>query len=282
MRPDTDCIGNLLPDFRKLSGVSDSPRLDCQLLLAASLNRTREWVIAHPGYVLSRQEHSAYLNLMARRIGGEPVAYLLGYQEFWEHRFRVTRSTLIPRPETELIVEVILSKFDGSCRHVLDLGTGAGPIAISLAAARPDWHVIGSDISEAALQVARENGTRWKNLSWLNGNWGAALKPGTMDLIVCNPPYIGAREPELEQLAFEPRSALVACRDGLAAIYTVIDQATRLLKPGGALMIEHGSQQQPVVVRSLEDRGFTTSALRDLQGHPRAVLARQVGEGGCR
>jgi release factor glutamine methyltransferase len=272
-------VRDLLKAAGSLADISDSPHLDCQLLLAFSLGQTREWlVINSEEYVLTTRICN-FKKLIKRRQRGEPVAYILGHKDFWDMRLDVTRDTLIPRPETELLVETILDTFDDAPRLVVDLGTGSGAIAISLAMARPLWQLVGVDINRRAIAVAKRNAAGITNLDWLQGDWGEALAQDSIDLLVCNPPYISKNDPCLKALSYEPREALISANNGLADLYTVILAAQHLVRPEGHLLLEHGPDQQQRVCSRLLDCNFDPAPLLDLQGMPRAVLAKQRSTG---
>ncbi len=275
MRREYQSVSELLREANSLVATSTSPHLDCQLILAYCLGKTREWLIRNSDETICTNKTHHFKELISRRQKGEPVAYILGYKEFWDSTLSVTRDTLIPRPETELLVETILDTFDDAPRLVVDLGAGAGAIAISLALARPSWHLLGVDINPQALIVASKNGAGITNLHWLQVNWGSAFIENSIDLLVCNPPYISENDPYLDGLAFEPQSALVSSDNGLADIYAVIFEAQQLLKPGGHLLLEHGHEQQPQVCKRLKACKFDPTPLLDLQGNPRAVLAKK-------
>ncbi len=267
-------IGELLKESASLiASISDTPELDSRLLLTTSLGCSREWLISHSDESIDDTQLSTFNELLNRRIQGEPVAYLLGYKHFWNDCFRVTHDTLIPRPETELLIEIALDKFDHSPRLVADLGTGSGAIAVSLANERPQWDLLGIDLSEKALVIAKENGKDTPNLSWIRADWGDCLTPGSLDLLVCNPPYIAKGDEHLAQLDHEPRSALVSVDQGLGDLYRVISMARHLLKANAYLLLEHGYQQQQDVCAYLEANDFEPSCYCDLQGNPRAVFA---------
>ncbi len=268
------CIGELLTESSSLLGnVSDTPTLDARLLLTTSLGCSQAWLISHSDDSIEETQLSVFNELLDRRIQGEPVAYLLGYKHFWKDCFKVTQDTLVPRPETELLIEIALNKFDQSPRVVADLGTGSGAIAISLARERPQWDLLGIDLSEKALAIARENGRKTQNLSWVRADWGESLQPESLDLLVCNPPYIAEDDRHLEQLGHEPSSALVSANHGLKDLYRIIAIARIILKPNAHLLLEHGHQQQDDVCACLKDNGFEPTRYKDLQGNPRAVFA---------
>ena len=268
-------VDSLLQEANQTLEGSGSPYLDCQLILAFTLGQTREWLIANNDKEVCDKQANEFRNLILRRKRKEPVAYILGHKEFWNSRLAVTKDTLVPRPETELLIETVLNNFDDTPRLVVDLGTGSGAIAIALASERPNWQIVGIDISQDALKVAKDNGNGFPKLSWMQGFWGNALGDNCIDLLVCNPPYIAENDPYLDHLGCEPLTALVSDDNGLADLYLVILEASHLLKPGGHLLLEHGHDQQRQVCSRLEDSSFETTPLADLQGNPRAVLARK-------
>lgn len=246
-------------------------RLDAELLMAHVLGKPRTWIIAHKEHVpspcLSRQFHV----LVRRRADGVPFALLVGRQEFWSLDLEVTPDTLIPRPETELLVTLALT-FDDHPRSVLDPGTGSGAIAAALAVERPTWRIFASDISAPALGVARRNVPTTTNL--FCGNWLAAVRGSSLDLVICNPPYLADDDPHLSTLSFEPRTALVADNQGLADFDTIAADLHRVLKPGGAIIVEHGMSQGAQLRLLFRDEGFDNiSTHTDLAGHERATMA---------
>ena len=260
-----------------LASAPDTPLLERQLILAHVLGKTRSWVIAHDQDAVCELTNSVYEKRLARLIQGEPVAYILGYKDFWKHRLAVNKATLIPRPETELLVETALAAFPDTPKTVLDLGTGCGAIAISLANERPAWHVIANDLSASALEVAKRNAQGSSNITFSRGNWGEAIKPRSVELIVCNPPYIEPGDEHLAELIFEPSSALVSPCKGLHDLYRVIKGARDLLADGGTLLLEHGYNQQDALSEYLQNHGFThIETYNDLNQTPRAISA-QLG-----
>jgi release factor glutamine methyltransferase len=236
-------------------------RIEIQCLLQAVLQVNRAYLFTHPERILSDAEASHYHQLFARRSQGEPVAYLLGEREFFGLTFKVTPATLIPRPDTELLVELALQRIpqQGVCR-VLDLGTGSGAIALSIAHARPNAQVVALDASEAALEVARQNQEKLsvKNVEFLRSDWFAALHQQRFDVIVSNPPYIESEDVHLRQgdVRFEPLSALASGLDGLDDIRRISAQAMRYLNPHGWLMLEHGYNQAQQVRAILQQSNF--------------------------
>lgn len=263
----------------RLSPAVD-PR-DARLLLRHVLGATQAQLIAYPERALSAAERARYLTLVDRRAAGEPVAYLLGVREFFSLDLRVTPDVLIPRPETEHLVEHALARLaPGAGRRALDLGTGSGAVAIALARSRPDALVIAADISEAALALARENARRHSAaVLFLRSDWMTPIE-GAFDLIVSNPPYVPSDDPHLDlgDVRFEPRLALVAGKDGLDCIRKIVLQARTRLREGGWLLFEHGYDQGPASLRLLEEAGYDElTSLRDLAGHPRVSAGRWRG-----
>lgn len=251
------------------------PRLEAALLLAHVLGRTREWLIAHDDEPLAPERYDAYLTLETRRQHGEPIAYLLGYREFMSLPFVVGPTVLIPRPETELLVEIARQHLPPDATpRMLELGTGSGIIAVCLAKARPNAQVVATDISEAALGVARLNAQRLNvTIDFMVGEWFEALNnERRFDLIVSNPPYIHPQDSHLQEgdLRFEPRQALTDGVNGLAAYDAIIGGAQGRLKPGGWLWLEHGFDQAEAVTLRLGQAGFMQiKTFYDVAGQPR-------------
>ncbi len=244
------------------------------------LGVTRSWLVAHDTDPLDPVHVAAYEAFEARRLAGEPMAYILGRREFMGREFRVTPDVLIPRPETEGLVEAALTALsDRQAPRVLDLGTGSGIVAISIALARPDARVTATDISQAALDVAQQNArTLGASLQFSHGNWyDSWLGSSRYDLIVSNPPYIHVRDPHLGQgdLRFEPPTALTDQADGLSALRAIIQGASRYLLPSGMVCVEHGWDQAVAVRELMQCCGFTDIAsLRDLAGIERVTRGR--------
>lgn len=247
---------------RELLARSSLPRNEVRILLSHVLQVGRTWLIAHDDEPLPALAVQGFLQLARRREAGEPIAYLLGHKEFMGHRFAVNSAVLIPRPETELLVETGLAHIQGrSNPQVLDLGTGSGAIAISMALARPDAIVTATDVSHDALEVARANALNLNaKVNFLQGNWWQALEgQGTrFDLIVSNPPYIAAHDAHLSQgdLRFEPVNALTEHGDGLSAARIIIYGARSRMAAGGALWLEHGYDQADSMQKLLRQAGF--------------------------
>lgn len=256
---------------------SPTPRLDAELLLAQALGKSRGYLHTWPERELEASQHERYQAALARRRTGEPVAYILGRQGFWSLDLDVASHTLIPRPDTELLVETALALLPATPLHVLDLGTGTGAIALALACERPAWQVTGVDRVAEAVALAQGNGTRLQlaNARFAESCWFSALAGQRFQLIVSNPPYIAAADPHLSQgdVRFEPSSALVAGIDGLDDIRLIIEQAPEHLLAGGWLLLEHGFDQAEAVRELLVQRGFATvESRRDLGGHQRISL----------
>ena len=252
-------------------------RLEIHILLGHALGVSRAWLIAHEHDALPAALLEKYDALLTRRLAGEPVAYLLGEREFFGRSFQVTPDVLVPRPETELLVELALEKLPPSAR-ALDLGTGSGCIAITLALERPDCGIIAVDQSEAALAVAKRNAVHLgAKLGFYPGNWYAAL-PADMekfDLIASNPPYVAEGDPHLAALGHEPAGALASGPDGLADIHRIVEGAPAWLKPGGWLLFEHGWGQGEACRGLLRQAGFCDVETRaDLAGIGRVTLGR--------
>lgn len=244
-----------------LALIPDEARIEVQMLLQHVLKVPRAWLLAHPEQVLDEAQAGAYAALLQRRLHGEPIAYILGEREFFGLNFKVTPATLIPRPETELLVELALQRIPvrGGFR-VLDLGAGSGAIGLSIAHARPEAEVVAVDASEAALQVARENAARLEihNARFLQSDWFSALDGQRFDLIVSNPPYVAAGDVHLGQgdVRFEPTSALASGAEGLDDIRRIIGQAGDHVGNNAWLMLEHGYDQAPAVRALLQQNGF--------------------------
>jgi release factor glutamine methyltransferase len=247
---------------------TDSARLDAEVLLAHALDKPRSHLHAWPERVPAPAERTRFETLLARRAGGEPVAYLTGMREFWSLSLSVGPDTLIPRPETETLVSLALAVMPADAPvEVADLGTGSGAIALAIAHERPRARVLATDRSSAALAIARANAQRLgiRNVGFATGDWCGALGARDFDLIVSNPPYIPEGDRHLAQgdVRYEPRSALAAGRDGLAELTAIARCAHVHLRTGGWLMLEHGYDQQAAVRRLLAGLGY-----RDVAGHP--------------
>ncbi|SFN44949.1 peptide chain release factor N(5)-glutamine methyltransferase [Dokdonella immobilis] len=255
-----------MPEIRELLSEWTTPgdiesRHEAEILLARALDTERAWLFAHADHVPDAQAETRFRALMEARRRGEPIAYLLGQRGFWTLDLKVSRDVLIPRAETELLVELALERIplDASF-SVADLGTGSGAVALAIASERPATRVLATDRSLAALEVARSNAADLgiDNVEFAQGDWCAALGGRVFDLIVSNPPYIAADDVHLSlgDLRFEPASALASGADGLDAIRAIIADAPAHLSPGGWLLVEHGYAQASAVASILEEAGF--------------------------
>jgi release factor glutamine methyltransferase len=270
-------IRELLTGHSALPG--DSSRLDAELLLAHALGKPRVFLRAWPELQPDDDQLERFRQLLQRRMRGEPVAYLLGSREFWSLDVRLNSATLIPRAETETLVEAALAIFGESPIRALDLGTGSGAIALALASERPTWRIEAIDSVPDCVAAARANANRLglANVHCIVGDWCQGIG-GSYQLIVSNPPYIDAGDSHLDQgdLRFEPRAALVADDHGLAAIRQVVSQAAVRLEPGGWLMLEHGHDQRAACSELFAAAGYTdVECLRDLAGRDRVTKGRR-------
>lgn len=259
---------------------SPSAKLDAAWLLAAALGKPASYLRTWPEREVPTEVAARFANDVARRRAGEPVAYILGRQGFWSLELEVAPHTLIPRPDTELLVETALQLLPGDPAQVLDLGTGTGAIALALAAERPAWRVTGVDRIAEAVALAERNAQRLRlgNAHFCESHWFSALGGQRFRLIVSNPPYIPASDPHLVQgdLRFEPHSALIAGADGLDDLRLIIDQAPAHLGSAGWLLLEHGYDQAGAVRELLVAGDFEeVQSRRDLGGHERISLGRR-------
>lgn len=261
--------------------LPDSPtaRLDIELLLAAALGKSRSYLHTWPERIVSSEAASTFSEYLGRRRDGEPVAYILGQQGFWKLDLEVAPHTLIPRPETELLVEAALELLPLSGVRLLDLGTGTGAIALALASERKGWQVTAVDRIGEAVALAERNRERLQldNVRVLQSHWFDALDGERYQLIISNPPYIAAADPHLAagDVRFEPSSALVAGPDGLADLRLIIAQAPAHLEAGGWLLLEHGYDQAAAVRELLARHDFEQIESRDdFAGHQRITLGR--------
>jgi release factor glutamine methyltransferase len=248
--------------------------LEAQLLLAHALGESRTRLRSHPEEIPSAAAVTRFTHLIERRAAGEPVAYILGRKDFWTLELSVSPAVLVPRPETELVVERALTLHPRQEARAADLGTGSGAIALALASARPLWQITATDLSAEALAVARANAVRLglAQVELVQGDWLDCLPGRSFDLLLSNPPYVAADDPALSQpeLTREPRLALVAADDGLAALRKIIRAAPDHLEPGGWLLLEHGATQAAAVAGALVGRGFAqVRSHRDLAGRER-------------
>jgi release factor glutamine methyltransferase len=255
--------------------AGDEGARETEVLLAHALGRDRAWLYAHADDALAVEQAIAFHQLLVRRSAGEPIAYLTGHREFWSLDFVVTPDVLIPRAETELLVELALQKIPRDAQvDIADLGTGSGAIALALARERPHARVLASDASARALSVAQGNARRFRtgNVEFLDSDWFAAFDGRGFDVIVSNPPYIAENDAHLSHgdLRFEPRAALASGADGLDAIRVLVRDAPGYLKPGSWLLFEHGFEQGPACRALLEHTGYAeVFTAADLEGRDR-------------
>jgi len=265
----------------RLEQVSDSPELDAALLLAHVLKKPRSYLISHREKRLSGAQQRDFNSVIARRARGEPVAYIEGFREFWSLRLAVTPDVLIPRPETETLVERALRIIPpGADWTVADLGTGSGAIALAVASERPRCRIIATDISPDALSVAAGNARlhRLDNVTFRVGDWCGALRGDRIEVLLSNPPYIREGDPHLSapSLGFEPRRALVAPGSGMRWLRDIIAHAGEYLIPGGHIVLEHGADQAYAVRDMLIEHDFADPGHEaDLAGHARISFARR-------
>jgi release factor glutamine methyltransferase len=294
----------LKEDARLLQGALSldptSAHIEVRCLLEAVLEVNHAWLLTHAERSLDSEQRSRYTNLLQRRLSGEPIAYLLGEREFFGLKFKVSPETLIPRPETELLVEEALSRIPQPCRldrrvsnaspaisRVLDLGTGSGAIALTIAYMRGDVEVVAVDSSTAALDVARFNARKLgiRNLRLIQSDWFSALKGETFDIIVSNPPYIASGDAHLSQgdLRFEPSAALVSGMDGFEAIRHIVTRSRCHLNANGWLLLEHGHDQAAAVRALLQQSAFDeVYSAKDLSGTERVSGGSRLVQGQMR
>jgi len=263
---------------QQLAVVTDVPRLEAEILLAHVLQVSRSYLHTWPEKIITLEQHDAFSHLLARRLQGEPIAYLIGHREFWSIDLTLTPDVLIPRPETELLVELVLQSIHADNAVIADLGTGSGAIALALAQERPSWQVYATDASHAALAVAKYNAKRLnlERVTFLAGSWCQALPDLKFDAIVSNPPYIAEEDAHLNQgdLRFEPRCALASAERGLQDLKQIIWQAKDYLKPGGFLFLEHGFDQAKDVATFFVKADYTLITHHaDLSGLDRVTIA---------
>lgn len=263
--------------YQQLAAVSDSALLDAEVLLCHCLHKNRSFIRAWPEHQLTDQQAAEFLALIAQRQQGVPVAYLTGEREFWSRSFKVNPDVLIPRPDSELLIELSLDLLPTTqASKIIDLGTGSGILGITLAAERPRSKVIACDLSPTALRTAQDNAQQLQidNVRFLASNWFSAITDRDFDLVISNPPYIDQHDPHLQQgdVRFEPDSALISAENGLQDIRLLADQARQHLKPGGYLLIEHGYDQQTAVqalFKRFNYQQITTHP--DYAGNPRVT-----------
>ena len=264
-----------------LSSVKPDLRLDAELLLSHVINKLRTFIYSDPQYILTENEANRFNSLWQRRLDGEPFAYLVGEKAFWNLQLKVNSATLIPRPETELIIEYVLSAFPiNESITFADLGTGCGAIACALAHERPHWQGVAADKSTDALIIARENAANLhlKNIDFVVSDWLSRLGDRLFDVVISNPPYIAAGDPHLRDLRHEPQAALVSDNKGMADIEIICRDAPSFLKPHGLLVIEHGADQGDKVRALGSQKNLVwQKTLNDIAGLPRVAVFSKVG-----
>lgn len=266
-------VRQLLDSAADLPGAS--ARLDAEVLLCHCLGKSRSYLYGWPEAEVEQGQGQHYLDLLRARRKGHPVAHLTGTREFWSLSLAVNEHTLIPRSDTETLVQWALELPLPAHSSVADLGTGSGAIALALATERPEWQLLATDFSAGALQVANANAVQLQvhNISLVRCSWLAALATAQFDLLVSNPPYIASGDSHLREgdLRFEPETALCAGKDGLEALRVIVNQAPLALRSGGWLLLEHGYDQADAVQALLIDAGFeAVASRRDLAGQYRA------------
>lgn len=271
----------------ELESISDSARLDIEIILCHILQKNRTWLFTWPDKILTPDQQKLFAEFFQRRKSGEPVAHIVGEREFWSLPLAVNNSTLIPRPDTELLVETTLELFAqdklDQVRKCLDLGTGTGAIVLALASEKPHWQLLGVDKSADAVALAAQN-RKQLNFNHVNiqqSDWFAQIEANEFDVIVSNPPYIDPQDPHLDQgdVRFEPRSALIAENHGLADIELIIRASWNYLRSDGWLLLEHGYDQGDAVRELLRAHGFIAiETRRDLGDNERVSLGKKSPE----
>lgn len=257
-----------------ITGIDNS--LESAVLLAHVLEKDRSWLFAWPEKELTADQRLTYESYLQRRLDGEPVSHITSSREFWGLQLKVSPDTLIPRPETELLVETALNKVNQTAAKILELGTGTGAISAALATERPAWKIIATDINADTLTIARENFEKHNlKIQLVVSNWFDNIPNEKYDLIISNPPYIEANDPHLQQgdVRFEPITALTSGKDGLDAIRQITQQAAAYLANKGWLMLEHGYNQGEAVFSLFQKAGFSSiETLNDLSGNNRITI----------
>lgn len=258
--------------------ITDQPMLEAELLLAWVIKKDRSYLSAHPEKKIAENEIKIFNSLVRRRVNKEPLAYILGKKEFWSLNFKVTKDTLIPREETEILVETTLKLFANQNElSLLDLGTGSGAIAIAIAKEKPQWKIFATDISKEALEVAQYNANKHglSNIHFYQGDWFCALPKVKFDVILSNPPYLSEDDWHAygANLCFEPQSALFAGNNGYKEIDSIVFSAQKYLTSRGTLIIEQGFSQGAQVKTFFLKSGFSNiQSVKDLSGHERVTL----------
>ena len=261
----------------RLRAVTDAPRLEAELLLARAINMPRSFLFAHPEDELDEASLQRLADTVERRLAGEPMAYITGIREFWSMELAVNPATLVPRPETELLVDVALRDIPRKAEwQILDLGTGSGAVALAIGRERPSCYVTATDISAEALAAARENANRNNigNVEFLQGDWLGPVAERRFEVIVSNPPYVADDDEALAKLQAEPMLALQAGPQGLDAIEVLARGCPAIITSGGLLVIEHGADQEQAVAALLKAHGWANiRCYKDYSGLPRVTSA---------
>lgn len=274
----TDIQTTLTTAIKLLTETSASALLDAEVILCHILGKSRSHLRAWPEKQLQTQQYKQFQTLLEQRHQGLPIAYITGSREFWSRDFKVNIDVLIPRPDTELLIELSLSLIAKKARvQLIDLGTGSGNIAITLAAERPDLDVYATDLSHKALNLAKLNAKtlKIKNIQFILSNWFDEIKPSKFDLVITNPPYIASNDPHLLEgdIRFEPECALISANRGLQDIKKISYYARRYLKENGTLLIEHGFDQQSAVQAIFKSYHYHNIKTHiDLSGNPRVTV----------
>lgn len=271
----------------ELERISDSARLDIEIILCHILQKNRTWLFTWPDKILTPDQQQMFAEFFQRRKSGEPIAHIVGEREFWSLPLAVNNSTLIPRPDTELLVETTLELFaqdkSDQARNCLDLGTGTGAIVLALASEKPHWQLLGVDKSADAVALAEQNRKQlnFNHVKVQQSDWFTQIEANKFDVIVSNPPYIDPQDPHLDQgdVRFEPRSALIAENHGLADIELIIRESWNYLRSDGWLLLEHGYDQGDAVRELLRAHGFVAvETRRDLGNNERVSLGKRSPE----
>lgn len=273
-------IENALRDgisaFKPKKHIVD-PHREAEILLAHSIQKNRAFLYTHPEYTLKEDENSTWQCSMMQRLEGIPIAYITQTKEFWSLPLHINPHVLIPRPETETLVEVTLDHMSKKPEHILELGTGSGAISIAIAHTRPDCQITAVDICPNAIALAKRNASALgiTNIQFIVSNWFEGISNTQFDIIVSNPPYIEEKDPHIQQgdLRFEPKQALISGPDGLEALRHIILKGYAYLKPKGWLCVEHGYNQKKHVLHILNQAGYVhNTCFQDNIGHPRVSI----------